>query len=177
VIALATACDPTCSPVAESRRGGWRRLRLTRDGSHDRKCLPAGARRTTARRQEHYARRASRAIAMPRKGALAPTDADDRFDDSRHWRRTLASNGKHPPVTSTACCPADRSLGRGRRRQAILALLVGLRSADASSWLRPPKLLGDQRSRVRPGARGSLTFRSLSVRGRWTGDVAGAVAG
>jgi len=31
---------------------------------------------------------------MPRKGASAPTDADDRFDDSRHPRRTLASNGK-----------------------------------------------------------------------------------
>ena len=30
---------------------------------------------------------------MPRKGAPAPTDADDRFDDSRHPRRTLASNG------------------------------------------------------------------------------------
>jgi len=33
-------------------------------------------------------------IAMPRKGAPAPTDADDRFDDSRHPRRTLPSNGK-----------------------------------------------------------------------------------
>jgi hypothetical protein len=28
---------------------------------------------------------------LPRKGASAPTDADDRFDDSRHPRRTLAS--------------------------------------------------------------------------------------
>ena len=30
---------------------------------------------------------------LPRKGAPAPTDGDDRFDDSRHPRRTLASNG------------------------------------------------------------------------------------
>jgi hypothetical protein len=40
-----------------------------------------------------------RTIAMPpRKGAPAPTDGDDRFDDSRHPRRTLAFNGKHAPV-------------------------------------------------------------------------------
>ena len=31
---------------------------------------------------------------LPRKGAPAPTDADDRFDDSRQPHRTLASNGK-----------------------------------------------------------------------------------
>ena len=31
---------------------------------------------------------------LPRKGTPAPTDADDRFDDSRHLRRTLASTGK-----------------------------------------------------------------------------------
>jgi hypothetical protein len=35
---------------------------------------------------------------MPRKGAPAPTDADDRFDDSRPPRRTLASNGKQASV-------------------------------------------------------------------------------
>jgi hypothetical protein len=38
---------------------------------------------------------------MPRKGAPEPTDADDRFDDSRHPRRTLASNGKQSSVMST----------------------------------------------------------------------------
>ena len=43
-------------------------------------------------------RDAGRAVAMPRKGAPAPTDADDRFDDSRHPHRTLASNGKHASV-------------------------------------------------------------------------------
>ena len=31
-----------------------------------------------------FARGAERAIGTPRKGAPAPTDADDRFDDSRH---------------------------------------------------------------------------------------------
>ena len=36
----------------------------------------------------------TRVCASPRKGASAPTDADDRFDDSRHPRRTLASNGR-----------------------------------------------------------------------------------
>ena len=39
-----------------------------------------------------------RASAMPRKGASAPTDADDRFDDSRHPHRTLASNGNQASV-------------------------------------------------------------------------------
>ena len=50
-------------------------------------------------REPDVARRAApfvgrRAAGLPRKGAPAPTDADDRFDDSRHPRRTLASNGK-----------------------------------------------------------------------------------
>ena len=40
------------------------------------------------------------AMRMPRKGAPAGTDADDRFDDSRHLRWTLASNGKHASVIS-----------------------------------------------------------------------------
>jgi hypothetical protein len=35
---------------------------------------------------------------MPRKGAPARTDADDRFDDSRDPHRTLASNGKRKPA-------------------------------------------------------------------------------
>ena len=38
------------------------------------------------------------ACALPRKGASAPTDADDRFDDSRHPRRTPASNAKEASV-------------------------------------------------------------------------------
>jgi hypothetical protein len=51
-------------------------------------------------------------IAMPRKGAPAPTAANDRFDDSRHLRRTLASNGEHPRVAPSP----EATAGAGPRR-------------------------------------------------------------
>ena len=47
------------------------------------------------------------AMPLPRKGTPAPTDADDRFDDSRHPHRTLASNG------SRSSGPASRRSGTG----------------------------------------------------------------
>ena len=45
------------------------------------------------RRHDRFGRPgpATGASGSPRKGAPVPTDADDRFDDSRHLRRTLAS--------------------------------------------------------------------------------------
>ena len=55
-----------------------------------------GAPRRSLKRNRHE--RGDRTSASPRKGASAPTDADDRFDDSRHPRRTLASNGKQASV-------------------------------------------------------------------------------
>ena len=53
--------------------------------AHDRQAL---------RRRRRRQRAGRRTSGLPRKGASAATDADDRFDDSRHPRRTLASNGR-----------------------------------------------------------------------------------
>ena len=53
-----------------------------------------------------------RTIATPRKGASAPTDADDRFDDSRHPRRTLASNGSRSSGARVSSERNRRRLGR-----------------------------------------------------------------
>jgi hypothetical protein len=74
----------------------------------------------------------ARTIATPRKGASAPTDADDRFDDSRHRRRTLASNGKQASViwsrrvaavrrwrTSAFCESARQQVGVGWTQPAL----------------------------------------------------------
>ncbi len=60
-------------------------------------------------------RRSRPACASPRKGAPAPTDADDRFDDSRHPRRTLASNGKQ----AYAVWPGVRGSRRASRTRAF----------------------------------------------------------
>jgi len=51
-------------------------------------------------------------IAMPRKGAPAPTDADDRFDDSRHPRRTHASNGSRSSGARVSSERHGRRVGR-----------------------------------------------------------------
>ncbi len=57
-----------------------------------------------------------RTSASSRKGTPARTDADDRFDDSRHLRRTLASNGSRSSGT--------RALSERRRLRLGRSLLV-----------------------------------------------------
>ena len=59
---------------------------------------------------------AKRACAMPRKGASAPTGADNRFDDSRHLRRTLAPDGSR---SSGARVSSERH--RSRLGRSLLA--------------------------------------------------------
>ena len=76
------------------------------------------------------------AMSLPRKGTPAGTDADDRFADSRHLRRTLAFNGSR---TSAVRVSSERH----RRRLGRLLLAQGDRSArsdltTAFRWLRPP---------------------------------------
>ena len=73
-----------------------------------------------------------RAAGSPRKGAPAPTDADDRFDDSRHLRRTLASTDRARRK------PASRRSGTGAvsgarfSREAQAAGLAASRSPTAA---------------------------------------------
>ena len=83
------------------------------------------------RRARQRLRRA--ASALPRKGASAPTDADDRFDDSRHPRRTLASNGLRSPGTRASSERRGLRLGARSSRQAIVR--AGVRSR-VRSWQR-----------------------------------------
>ena len=59
---------------------------------------PAGPSATRLTASRHPLSHSGVDTGRPRKGAPAPTDADDRFDDSRHPRRTLASNGKQASV-------------------------------------------------------------------------------
>jgi hypothetical protein len=72
--------------------------------------------------------------ALPRKGAPAPTDADDRFDDSRRSRRTLASNGSRSSGARVSSERHGRRLGRS-----LLAPTEG--AARWRSW----RYLADQR--------------------------------
>ena len=58
---------------------------------------------------------------LPRKGAPAPTDADDRFADSRHPHRTVASNG-------------SRSSGAPRLVRAAPAASRALASRALRNW-------------------------------------------
>jgi hypothetical protein len=57
---------------------------------------------------------------MPRKGAPEPTDADDRFDDSRHPRRTLASNGKQASAVEESLRGVSRIASRALSGKALV---------------------------------------------------------
>ena len=83
--------------------------------------------------------RAGGVIASPRKGAPAPTDADDRFDDSRHPRETLASNGKQ---TRHLARGWGAAAGRGARVLSANALVSMSVSVGLWRLSLPPKLSG-----------------------------------
>ncbi len=103
------------SPVTHDRfRPGAGRvsLALRRHLNHADRRGPTGAARLHWRRLA-FRGAAERACAMPRKGTPAPTDADDRFPDSRHLRRTLASNGEHQPAPRASREGAGSERGRG----------------------------------------------------------------
>ena len=64
------------------------------------------------------------AIPLPRKGTPAPTDADDRFDDSRHPHRTLASNASRRPSSGPAYATAAGRGGRVLSANALVSMSV-----------------------------------------------------
>ena len=111
---------------------------------------------------------------MPRKGASAPTYADDRFDDSRHPRRTLASNGWDAPGV-VAVRMARRTLAfreSERRIRATFAgggLLSSPNSMRRGSAVRRTPL---RRIRV-SGGEGGTVSSSLSELGTVPGGVIG----
>ena len=59
---------------------------------------------------------------LPRKGTPARTDADDCFDDSRHLRRTLASNGKKAPAVEESLRRASRVARRALSGKALVRI-------------------------------------------------------
>ena len=73
---------------------------------------------------------AHRTTGSPRKGAPAPTDAGDRFDDSRHPPRTLASNGLRSPGTRALSERRGLRLGARFSRVAQLGSTRLRRRAD-----------------------------------------------
>ena len=177
-------------------------------------CLPTFARMTgSKRRRTHIARRGRSMGATVRschaapmqsrkqasagstrdewfatKGTPAPTDADDRFDDSRHLRRTLASNGKQASAiwavvrgsrrasrTCAFCERARQHLGAGRTlsalafaqeqaRVGLLARYCFARSAVAELTM-PMATIGSRRSR-RAGAGRMIAFAAPDRRTR-----------
>ena len=87
---------------------------------------PHEARRVLWRHFDHAGRRRL-TTPLPRKGAPAPTDADDRFDDSRTLRRTLASNGKQASVIWAA-------IGGGRLAWRTCAFCECARQHVGAGW-------------------------------------------
>ena len=139
-------------------------------------CIHAGRNglRSPLRRRCDRELVGTRAIAMPRKGASAPTYADDRFDDSRHPRRTLASNGWDAPGV-VAVRMARRTLAfreSERRIRATFAgggLLSSPNSMRRGSAVRRTPL---RRIRV-SGGEGGTVSSSLSELGTVPGGVIG----
>jgi hypothetical protein len=83
------------------------------------------------------------ACALPRKGTPAPVDPDDRFDDSRHLRRTLASNGKQTSVMWAGCT---------RRPPRVGARVLSARALVSRSLSVRPNQLSRSPNLKRPAA-------------------------
>ena len=97
------------APVRDERISRERSSRPPRSGR---------AQRRQSRRQP-----SSRpSCALPRKGTPARTDADDCFDDSRHLRRTLASNGKKAPAVEESLRRASRVARRALSGKALVRI-------------------------------------------------------
>ena len=131
------------------------------DGSHDRKSLPAGARRTTAhRRQEHHARTASRAIAMPPRNEQPLIRA-----------RPVAATGvghMQPRIMAAVRTRGTTIAGLGREALAGRAI----RHQRVSPPGRPARSRG--RRRRRPAIsreQGRASLRSSSLRGLLRGHM------
>ncbi len=121
---------------------------------------------------------------LPRKGASAPTDADDRFDDLRHSRRTLASNGKQASViwagvgggrrawrTCAFCECARQHVGAGWTGAALASAQKEASGSRPATGLRWPR-----GARRRDKRRLPLSRRTRRVELRCAGDLTSASA-
>jgi hypothetical protein len=101
-----------------------------------------------------------RTIGMPRKAAPAPTDADDRFDDSRHPHRPVASNGSRSSGARVSSKRHGRRLGRSLLAQSKRGHSRGAGSRTASlptqaAELREQRLAHACRPQREPASRSS----------------------
>jgi hypothetical protein len=98
--------------------------------------------RSLATASAHATRRAG-VIAMPRKGASAPTDADDRFDDSP------TSAGRSPPMASRRP-PSGPGYpaAAGRRARVLSANALVSRSVPVGPWRLSPSPKSSHASRA-----------------------------
>ena len=88
-------------------------------------------------REPNRARLTSDAALLVRtgKGAPAPTDADDRFDDSRHLRRTLASTDRARRKPAVSSERHRRRVGRSLLARSASRGFGGFTLADCRSGL------------------------------------------
>jgi hypothetical protein len=104
------------------------------------------------------------AMPLPRKAAPAPTDADDRFDDSRHPHRPVASNGSRSSGARVSSKRHGRRLGRSLLAQSKRGHSRGAGSRTASLPTQAAELREQQLAHAcRPqGKRPALSVRAPS---------------